>query len=330
MSRTIDGILKDWGERLYYEPISGRRAKCTVTCSSSSTAKRPLKATGSARVREKLILTTGKAPEVLVKISGGGKGMRQVKAHLDYISRNGVVELENDDGEIILGREAVQDVRDEWKSGQYGIPENGSRKEAFNIVLSMPPRTDRRAVKDAARYFARSEFAENHAYVFAAHDDEKHPHVHLCVKSLGFDGCRLNPRKADLQHWRERFAEALREQGIEANATPRKARTARATVKQAVRHLEKSDRPVDVKQTKQRNNSETFKTMTHGYGQIAKALARGDETDRRLAVKITRFVGDMLSNNALTKPYRANESDKVHKTLQTHEPDGSDRGGLNR
>jgi len=35
---------------------------------------------------------------------------------------------------------------------------------------------------------------------------------------------RLNPKKADLQAWREAFAEALREQGIEAEATPRRAR----------------------------------------------------------------------------------------------------------
>ena len=49
-------------------------------------------------------------------------------------------------------------------------------------------------------------------------------HVHLAVKAVDPDGARLNPRKTDLQHWRETFAEKLREQSIDANPTPRKAR----------------------------------------------------------------------------------------------------------
>jgi hypothetical protein len=35
-------------------------------------------------------------------------------------------------------------------------------------------------------------------YVFAAHADEAHPHVHLVVLARGRGGRRLNPRKADL------------------------------------------------------------------------------------------------------------------------------------
>ena len=38
------------------------------------------------------------------------------------------------------------------------------------------------------------------------------------------DGERLNPRKADLQVWREHFARALRDRAVEAEATPRRAR----------------------------------------------------------------------------------------------------------
>ena len=39
-------------------------------------------------------------PEVMVKITGFGKGGNHVKAHLDYISRKGDVELENERGEL--------------------------------------------------------------------------------------------------------------------------------------------------------------------------------------------------------------------------------------
>ena len=70
----------------------------------------------------------------------------------------------------------------------------------------MPAGTDAIAVKDSARAFAIETFGDNHDYVFVQHLDDKHPHVHLTVRSLGHDGKRLNPRKADLQAWRERFA----------------------------------------------------------------------------------------------------------------------------
>lgn len=316
MSRVIDGILKDWGERIYTKPVTSQGTKRTVTRSRTSPPSKPLLLTGSARVRDKLMLTTRKAPEVMVKISGGGKCIAQVKAHLDYISRNGLVELENEDGEIILGREAVQDVRDEWKSGQYGLPDNGSRRETFNIVLSMPPGTHRRAVNDAIRAFAKAEFGDNHAYVFAVHDDEAHPHGHLCVKALGLDGSRLNPRKADLQRWRERFAEALREQGIEANATPRRARShTRVTVKQATRHAAKRGKSTKATEREQRRRSGVSRAIRNGYGHIAKALAAGDDKDKSLALKIVRFL-DPTQDRKLQAPQHSQSDTEATKDAQ--------------
>jgi hypothetical protein len=61
----------------------------------------------------------------------------------------------------------------------------------------------------------------------ALHSEEQgkhgaHPHVHLVVKAEHeYGGSRLNPRKADLQRWRERFAEYLTELGVAATATRR-------------------------------------------------------------------------------------------------------------
>ncbi|WP_336728577.1 relaxase/mobilization nuclease domain-containing protein [Achromobacter ruhlandii] len=331
MSLVIDGILKDWGERIYTKPVTSQGVKRTVTRSRTSPPSKPLLLTGSARVRDKLMLTTRKAPEVMVKISGGGKGIAQVKAHLDYISRNGLVALENEDGEIILGREAVQDVRDEWKSGQYGLPDNGSRRETFNIVLSMPPGTDRRGVNDAIRAFAKTEFGANHAYVFAIHDDEAHPHGHLCVKALGLDGSRLNPRKADLQRWRERFAEALREQGIEANATPRRARSnTRTTVKQATRHAAKRGKSTKAAEREQRGLSRVSRAIRNGYGHIAKALATGDTEDKSLALEIVRFL-DPSQDRALQVPQRSQRSTEVTKdTQQQDKTNHPGKGDLSR
>lgn len=316
MNPLLDDILKDWGERIFRAPVRARVGKRTVTHFRTHHSPPELKQVGSARIRSTLSRTTGKAPEVMVKISGGGKGMRHIKAHFDYISRNGRLELENEDGEIIAGREGLRDLRDEWKCGQYGIPEEARHKEAFNVVLSMPPGTNRDSVTHAARAFARTEFGDNHAYVFTAHDDERHPHVHLCIKVLGRDGTRLNPRKADLQRWREQFAEALRERGIAANATPRTARAAvRRPEKQSVQHMRKRESEPETAATHGQPNKfqDSFcaqKRAAHAYGQIARALAKSEKGDRQFALDITCYVAQMPVFSALRK--------RVQEPGQTH------------
>jgi hypothetical protein len=56
------------------------------------------------------------------------------------------------------------------------------------------------------------------------HTDQEHPHVHLVVSAHRKEGGRLNIRKADLRRYREQFAQQLRAQGVEANATPSQLR----------------------------------------------------------------------------------------------------------
>ena len=171
-----------------------------------------------------------RAPEVMVKVSGGGKTAGHVKAHMDYITRNGQLEAVNDQGEKVSGKEDAKDLCDSWdldaSDGQ------GKKRQAFNIVLSMPAGTDPNGLFKAVQNFAREEFFGQHQYLMVLHTPETdphknappHPHVHLVVKAEGFDGKRLYIRKATLEHWRTAFAERLREQGIEANATPRDLR----------------------------------------------------------------------------------------------------------
>ena len=69
----------------------------------------------------------------------------------------------------------------------------GHRREAFNIMLSMPRGTDALAVQRAAREFA------DHKYVMVLHDHQANPHVHVSVRAESKHAKRLNPRKADLQ-----------------------------------------------------------------------------------------------------------------------------------
>lgn len=325
MKRVIDGVIKEWGDRFSYGTVKGRKGNI----GGGKAFLKPSK-TAQKRPRGRLTATVSKASEVMVKITTGRKdpatgkprptmtNMRSIKAHFDYISRNGEVEVEDDRGEIYSGVADVREVHDNWRDEGYRIRSTGgTKREAFNIILSMPPGTDRASVKNAARAFA-SEMFDRHQYVFAAHEDEKHPHVHLAVKAVDRDGVRLNPRKADLQNWREIFAEKMREQGIDANATPRQIRgVVRKAEKQAVRHIDGDyhngkraapsrvskaqchDAEQEAKGHGQRENpahdkiSATRKQVQREYGELARALAAGDADDRALAVDIVRFVQSM-------------------------------------
>jgi len=159
-----------------------------------------------------------RAPQVMVKVTGGGGGMGAIRAHFRYISKNGQLDIEDDRGVVERGKDAVRDIERQWQFGGPYIGEEGHRREAFNIMLSMPRGTDPLVVQRAAREFAKIEFAD-HRYVMVLHDHQANPHVHLSVKAESKHGDRLNPRKADLHRWRETFAEQLREWGVDAEAT---------------------------------------------------------------------------------------------------------------
>jgi hypothetical protein len=183
------------------------------------------------------------AKEVLVKISGGGRDADGVQAHFEYIDRHGNLDIETDHGEVLQGKTAATELINDWSLDYGAVPgaphsrskvgPDGKRRQprqAFNIVLSMPAGTPPQKVLKAVNKFAREEFAHQHRYAMALHAEEKgkhgmHPHVHLVVKAEHeYDGSRLNPRKADLQRWRERFAEYLTELGVAATATRREDR----------------------------------------------------------------------------------------------------------
>ncbi len=176
-------------------------------------------------VRARLTRITGRAPEVMVKVTGRTRDPSHLRAHLDYISRNGELEMEDREGALITGRPAVRELADDWSAIAFADSRRRtSTPFSLSVVLSMPADTDAAIVRDAARAFAREVFADRFDYVFALHTDAQHPHVHLAVRALGDQGERLNPKKADLESWRQLFAQALRDRGVEAEATPRRAR----------------------------------------------------------------------------------------------------------
>jgi hypothetical protein len=172
----------------------------------------------SARARLERLVT--RAPEVVIKISGRIHGRARLKAHIDYISRNGQLDLEDDQGWPLKGSAEQGERVADWAAEAQSDRRRSARSPlGHSLVLSMPGGVDAGRVHDAARAFARDTFGERHEYVFVLHTDSGHPHVHMVVRSHGLKRQRFNPGRGELQAWREAFAERLRERGVEAQAT---------------------------------------------------------------------------------------------------------------
>lgn len=192
--------------------------------------------------------TVGRTPEVMVKVSGGGRDVGGVEAHLRYIGRHGKLLIETDEGLTPQGRGAPKEITADWQlalcRSQYKPkPAPGQKdtraKLVHNIVLSMPAGTPPEKVLAAARVFARENFALQYRYAMVLHTDQPHPHVHLVIKcEHEFEpGKRLYIRKDTLRQWRKQFAVLMREQGVAANATPRQVRgQVRKPYRDAIHH----------------------------------------------------------------------------------------------
>jgi hypothetical protein len=284
----IDGVLIQWGDRLFYPGNRIVKTKPQPKLSALAARQR------AAAIRERIEATVvRRAPQVMVKVMGGGRGMKAIAAHFRYISKNGRLEIEDERGQTLRGKDVLRELADDWRYGGSLIEDTSPRREAFNIMLSMPRGTDPASVQWAAREFAKAELAD-HKYVMVLHDHQANPHVHIGVRAESKHGRRLNPRKTDLHRWRETFAAKLRERGIEAEAT-----------RQATRGSSHRYPALwQVKAGEDGRLSKALVTQRIGHGikassdaaqaawrEISAALdATGREADQRLARSIDRFV----------------------------------------
>ncbi len=290
---NIDGVLIQWGDRLFYPGNRVVKVKPQPKLQGDAARQR------AAAIRQRIEATVvRRAPQVMVKVTGGGRGMKAIVAHFRYISKNGRLDIEDERGETMRGKDALPELADDWRFGGTlidDIAEPGQRREAFNLMLSMPRGTDPASVQWAAREFAKAELAD-HKYVMVLHDHQANPHVHISVRAESKHGRRLNPRKSDLHRWRESFAAKLRERGIEAEAT-----------RQATRGVGR--RYPELWQVKAGEDGRLLKAAAPArrgaaskanidaakaaWRELAAALAAtGSEADRQLARSIEAFVSD--------------------------------------
>lgn len=291
---NIDGILIQWGDRLFYP--SNRVVKTRPQPKLSASAARQR----AAAIRERIEATVvRRAQQVMVKVTGGGRGMKAIAAHFRYISKNGRLDMEDERGATMRGKDSLPELADDWRFGGTlidDIAEPGQRREAFNIMLSMPRGTDPLTVQRAAREFAQIELAD-HKYVMVLHDHQANPHVHISVRTESKHGKRLNPRKADLHRWRETFAERLRGWGVDAEATRQATRGCSRNYEPLWRMKAREDGRLHTEQSKTKSGARARGNRAdavQAWLWIGQALAEsGDLADRNLGRLIAGFVKDV-------------------------------------
>jgi hypothetical protein len=291
---NIDDVLITWGDRLFYPGNRVVKVKPQPNLNGGSARQR------AAAIRERIATTVvRRAPQVMVKVTGGGRCMQAIAAHFRYISKNGRLDIEDERGETMRGREAVHALTDDWRFGGsliVDIAEPGQRREAFNLMLSMPRGTDPLIVQKAAREFAQTELAD-HKYVMVLHDHQANPHVHISVRAESKHGKRLNPRKADLQRWRETFAEKLRSYGIDAEATRQATRGRSRNYDSLWRIRAREEGRLRKRQSDTPSGSQARATRANAveaWMQIGLALAAsGVPADQSLARSIAAFIKEM-------------------------------------
>jgi hypothetical protein len=297
---NVDGVLIQWGDRLFYP--GNRVVKVKPQPRLDGNAQRHQ----AAAIRERIEATViRRAPQVMVKVTGGGRGMQAIAAHFRYISKNGRLDMEDERGETMRGRDAVYALTEDWRFSGTQIEEVGFRREAFNIMLSMPFGTDPLIVQRAAREFAQTELAD-HKYVMVLHDHQANPHVHISVRAESIHGRRLNPRKADLQRWRETFAEKLRGYGIDAEATRQATRARSQNYDLLWRMKAREDGRLRTSRPASKNGLQacvTREASVEAWAQVSHCLAlSGDLADRHLARSIATFVQETFPAFPTTGP----------------------------
>lgn len=289
--------------------------------------------------RAKLARIVRRAPEVVVKVTGRQRGRGHVKAHLDYIGRKGGIDIETRDGEILTSKDDIAERAVEWSDTLQW--RSRPTVSSVSLIFSMPAGTDPDKVLGAVRALAHAELSDNHDYVMALHTDTPRPHVHLTVQAEGLDRTRFNPRPAQLNRFRERFARELRARGVAAEATPRRARgegiagSGIALVKLRARLASRpgqvmsdadrrtntaavavargeADLPAFVRQGKTR-----WHDIRAAYARVALALdATGNSEDRALAGEVQAFLDRHPGMNATPEVFAARYARQLERALR--------------
>ena len=199
----------------------GQRAERVSILEDAQRGRQPKESRAWKGTLADRVRVSRRLPQAVLKISSHNSGQGRVRARLRYISRQGMLAIETDEGLTIEGLDEIDRLVDDWAAD---FSSRANSRDTMSLVISMPAGTDQEAAVTAAREFFADTFKENHEYVFTGHDDTDNFHIHLVVKARSRDGKPMRATRRDPQLWRQAFAEKAREHGIELDASPRYAR----------------------------------------------------------------------------------------------------------
>lgn len=188
--------------------------------------------------RKRIHDLVSRKPQVMLKISTYRKTVADIKNHLNYISRNGKVPLEDQNGNPIEGRCERGELAEQWHDLELmkarsrafflgrELDEFSYPRVAVSLVFSMPQGTDRERFAAAVRGYLREQFADDgYEYVLALHNDTQHPHAHVLLRMRNIETNRkINPGKADIRKWRDALQEKMEEHGLFTVSIPSRLR----------------------------------------------------------------------------------------------------------
>jgi len=179
--------------------------------------------------------------EVVVKITSTPTNFDSISRHLDYISRNGKLEVLYTDLEYSLmeiqptlkGKDTLKTIKSFYKDEEIDFSKRQKKeyRETYNIIFSAKDYMgseseffiDPNSVKIATYKTLKTLFPDNH-FALVLHTDTNNPHCHICLKVKDKYGRRLDIRKKDIYALRKTFAKELTELGIKSTATYKKDR----------------------------------------------------------------------------------------------------------
>ena len=188
------------------------------------------KFTKSEREHTTKLLTKrrGYNSQVLIKITGKDQNFNQLKSHIKYISRDGLLDVFiNDplesDNEIFIND--INEIAATFQDGVYDIPNKHDveklklkeKNEVVHMVFSMKGENNIpvEEIKNAAIKTIKERFVNNY-FILAVHNDTDNPHCHLDLKSVDCNGKRIKISPADLDMMRDEFAKNLTDLGYKA------------------------------------------------------------------------------------------------------------------
>lgn len=167
-----------------------------------------------------------------IKATGHKYNSAGMSSHVDYISRNGEIDIEDEKGEIHNGEDRDNSIK-EWvtdfeeRKQNQAAEEDKERKNnnrmATSFVFSSPEGTNTEDLMASVREFAQKNF-EGRRYILVAHTPDTevrenkitdNPHVHLVVENISpgnEKALRTNPDV--FRKWRREYAEISEKHGI--------------------------------------------------------------------------------------------------------------------